>query len=53
LNHAMFKALESPEVKTRLAAMGFDPTPPSDPAHFTSFIRSEVKKWGAVIKPRG
>jgi tripartite-type tricarboxylate transporter receptor subunit TctC len=53
LNHAMFKALESPEVKTRLAAMGFDPAPPSDPAHFTSFIRSEVKKWGAVIKPRG
>ena len=53
LNKALFVALANPEVRTRLAALGFDPAPPNTPAQFDAFIRSEIKKWGKVLKPRG
>lgn len=52
LNKALFAALASPEVRTRLNALGFDPSSPNSPAHFDTFIRSEIRKWGQVLKPR-
>jgi tripartite-type tricarboxylate transporter receptor subunit TctC len=52
LNKALFVALANPEVRTRLASLGFDPAPPNTPAQFDAFIRAEIKKWGQVLKPR-
>jgi tripartite-type tricarboxylate transporter receptor subunit TctC len=52
LNKAIFVALANPEVRTRLAALGFDPAPSNTPAQFDAFIRAEIKKWGQVLKPR-
>jgi tripartite-type tricarboxylate transporter receptor subunit TctC len=52
INKALFVALANSEVRTRLAALGFDPAPPNTPAQFDAFIRAEIKKWGQVLKPR-
>jgi tripartite-type tricarboxylate transporter receptor subunit TctC len=52
LNSALYASLQSADVRTRLAALGFDPAPPSPPETFDAFIRSEITKWGQVLKPR-
>ncbi len=46
------KALESPELKTRMAALGMDPAP-TTPEAFDGFIRSEIAKWADVVKSSG
>jgi tripartite-type tricarboxylate transporter receptor subunit TctC len=53
LNKALFTALQDPKVRARFETMGFDPSPPNSSEDFDKFIRSEIKKWGQVLKPRG
>jgi tripartite-type tricarboxylate transporter receptor subunit TctC len=52
LNKALFAALQSPEVKARLGAIGIDPAAPNGPEDFDRFVRAEIAKWGKVVKPR-
>jgi tripartite-type tricarboxylate transporter receptor subunit TctC len=53
LKSALQAALQTADVKTRLAGLGFDPAPPGTPEDFDALIRSEIKKWAQVLKPRG
>lgn len=52
LNTAMNAALASEAVKKKLAALGANPEP-STPAAFTSFVSSEVRRWGDVVRQTG
>ena len=52
LNREMLKALQVPEVKSRMAADGSEPTG-STPQAFDAFMRGEFAKWGKVIKTAG
>ncbi len=52
LNSHINAALSKPEVKTRLSGEGAQPTP-STPQAFGTFIASEIKRWGAVVKASG
>jgi tripartite-type tricarboxylate transporter receptor subunit TctC len=52
LNSALFTALQDPKVRERLATQGFDPAPPNSPEEFDALVRSEIKKWGQVLRPR-
>ena len=49
LNAATVKVLRSPALKQQLVLQGLEPTP-STPAEFDAYLRSEVAKWGKVIK---
>ena len=42
-------ALASPDVKERLAALGFEPAS-STPAEFGARIKSEIAKWDKVVR---
>ena len=53
LNKALFTALQDPKVRARFDTQGFDPAAPNSSEDFDKFIRSEIKKWGQVLKPRG
>lgn len=46
------KALALPDVKERVAGLGFDIIA-STPEQFTAQIRAEIDKWGKVIKAAG
>ena len=52
LNAEMHKVLQMPDVKERLTTLGLEPALVS-PADMTAFVRSEVDKWGKVIKAAG
>lgn len=52
LNGETGKILRSPALKDQFAAQGLDPTPGS-PAEFASYLRSEVEKWGKVVRASG
>jgi tripartite-type tricarboxylate transporter receptor subunit TctC len=52
LNKAFTAALESPEMRERLARMGAEPAPMT-PAAFGQFIRSELAKYEKVVKFSG
>jgi tripartite-type tricarboxylate transporter receptor subunit TctC len=43
------RALNSPDVRDRLVAMGSDPVG-STPEQFGAYVRSEVARWGQVIR---
>lgn len=43
------KALNSPDVRDRLVAMGSDPVG-STPEQFAAYVKSEVARWGKVIR---
>ena len=45
-------ALQSPDVNQNLVSQGAEPGGNS-PAEFTAYFRSEIKKWGAVVKASG
>ena len=45
-------ALNSPEVKARLVEMEFDVVA-SSPKQFSDWIRTEITRWGKVIKSTG
>jgi tripartite-type tricarboxylate transporter receptor subunit TctC len=49
LNQAINKALNAPDVREKLAALGADPVGGS-PEQFGDHVRAELEKWGKVIK---
>lgn len=52
LNAELAKVMRSPDMKERLAGEGADPTS-SSPAEFTAFLKTEIEKWGKVVKEAG
>jgi tripartite-type tricarboxylate transporter receptor subunit TctC len=52
LNAESVKALQSPQFKERLAALGLEPVGNS-PEAATAFIQSEITKWAPVVKVAG
>jgi len=52
LNREIVKAVAMPDVRTRLAALGFEPIG-STPKQFAERIRSEIDKWAKVIRAAG
>ncbi|MGE5522871.1 MAG: tripartite tricarboxylate transporter substrate binding protein [Rhodospirillaceae bacterium] len=52
LNSELAQVLQSPAVKEQFAAQGLEPTP-STPAELGTYLRSEVAKWGKVIRASG
>jgi tripartite-type tricarboxylate transporter receptor subunit TctC len=49
INRDTIAALSLPDVKERLAALGFDPAV-TTPAEFGARIRSEIAKWDKVVR---
>lgn len=49
LNAAIVDTLKQKDVIDRMLADGTVPTP-SSPEEFTAYMKSELKKWGAVVK---
>jgi tripartite-type tricarboxylate transporter receptor subunit TctC len=47
------RAVQSPEVKERLGGDGAEPIASPSPEAFGAFIRSEIAKWGKVIRAAG
>lgn len=52
LNHAFVTALQSPEAKTRFAALMAEPVT-SSPEEFGSFMKAELAKYQKVVKLSG
>jgi tripartite-type tricarboxylate transporter receptor subunit TctC len=52
LNREIVRALAQPEVKARLATLGFEPIGNS-PDEFGAWIKAEVAKWAKVIRDAG
>jgi tripartite-type tricarboxylate transporter receptor subunit TctC len=52
LNVEVRKAMQLPDVKDRFALESIEPND-LDPAQFTSFVRSEIKRWHPVVKAAG
>ena len=46
------KVMQSDEIRARLAAMGTDPVA-SSPEQFGAYIKSEIIKWGKLIREIG
>jgi len=42
-----------PDVREKLLALGSEPAQPNTPEQFGAYIRSEIAKWGKVIKESG
>jgi tripartite-type tricarboxylate transporter receptor subunit TctC len=52
LHRKVVQIVAMPDVKERLAAIGFSPIGDT-PAEFTAFLRSENDKWAKVISEAG
>lgn len=52
LNRATRQALQRPETRARLSALGVD-IAPDTPEEFATYIGAEAKKWGDLIKTAG
>ncbi len=52
LNRDIVRALQIPDVKERLAAIGAD-VATQTPEQFSEFIRAEIEKWGKVVRSAG
>ena len=52
LHREVVKVMAMPDVKEKLASMGFDPVA-STPEEFADWIRSEIPRWGKVIRDAG
>jgi tripartite-type tricarboxylate transporter receptor subunit TctC len=52
LNAVLTKALDTPQLKERVAELGSDPVHGS-PEEFRAFIRAETVKWAEVVKRSG
>jgi tripartite-type tricarboxylate transporter receptor subunit TctC len=48
----MVRGLNAPDLRDKLRSQGMD-TQPGTPEEFGKLIRSEIKKWGDVIKEAG
>ena len=49
LHREIAKAFAQDDVKTRFAALGFQPVV-NTPEDYAAYIRTEIPKWGRVIK---
>jgi tripartite-type tricarboxylate transporter receptor subunit TctC len=49
LHHETVKVLSAPDTREKLATMGFDPVA-STPEEFAQWIRTEIVRWGKVIR---
>ena len=49
LNREIVQVLQQKDVRERMLSEGTVPTP-SSPEEFTAYIKSELKKWGEVVK---
>ena len=52
INREVVSALQVPETKAALAAQGAEAVP-TTPEAFDAFVKSEIAKWGKVIKAAG
>ena len=52
LNADIVAVLNRPDIRQRLANLGLDARP-SDPAYVSELIRTEIQKWGALVKAAG
>jgi tripartite-type tricarboxylate transporter receptor subunit TctC len=52
LNAEALKALQTPDLREKLAALGFE-VQSSTPQQFTALLRSETEKWAKVVKTSG
>jgi tripartite-type tricarboxylate transporter receptor subunit TctC len=52
INRDVVAVLSTPEARDQLLAQGAEPTP-TTPQEFDAFLKSEIKKWGRVIKEAG
>jgi tripartite-type tricarboxylate transporter receptor subunit TctC len=52
LNRAFVDALNSPELKTRMATLMAEPSP-TTPEEFASFVKAELAKYESVVKASG
>jgi tripartite-type tricarboxylate transporter receptor subunit TctC len=52
LNAEAAKALQAPEVRDKLNALGME-IQPSTPQEFSALLKSEVEKWAKVVKASG
>jgi len=52
LNHDIAALLQLADTRERLATLGFDAIP-NTPEQFTAYVRTEVAKWGKVIRESG
>jgi tripartite-type tricarboxylate transporter receptor subunit TctC len=52
LHSDMVKILQQPELRSRMAAQGLDLVGTS-PVEFAQFIKSEIAKWGPIVKFSG
>lgn len=52
LNQSIRQALKDPALSQRISSQGADPAPNS-PAEFAAYIKTEVAKWGKVVRDSG
>jgi tripartite-type tricarboxylate transporter receptor subunit TctC len=52
LNVEVMKALNSPDVKAKLAVQGAEPLG-STPEEYGQYIQTEIARWGQVVKLTG
>ena len=52
LNREIVAALEREDTRAQFVALGFEPAA-STPAQFADYLRSEIAKWGKVIRDSG
>jgi tripartite-type tricarboxylate transporter receptor subunit TctC len=52
LQQEIAKALDTPDVKAKLAALGAEPVG-NTPAEFAAMIKSESAKWGKIVREAG
>ena len=52
LNDAINRALQTPDVREKLEALTLEPVG-GTPQQFSDYVRSEVVKWGVVVKQTG
>ena len=52
MNRDIAAAVESPEMRERLAKLGAEPAPQS-PEDFARFVRAEIAMWSKVVKESG
>lgn len=53
LHDAIGQILAKPEIRTKLAAQGFELSPLRTPAEFAAIIRADFDKWPEIIKKSG